>query len=739
MPRFAAIFTACAHALLAALPLSAEKADEAAPAAASQPDTPSFTAKERSLWSLQPLGDFPPPADSALPDPAWPRNDVDRFIAEKHARYALRPAAEASPRELLRRVFFDLTGLPPSWEQIAAFAATAPGPEREAAYERTVDALLASPRYGERWAQHWLDLARFAESDGYNLDGYRPQAWRYRDWVAAAFNKDMPYSQFVREQLAGDEIAPDDPDVLIATSFLRNPIYEYNQRDVRGQHQLILEDLTDTAGELFLGLSVGCARCHDHKFDPILQKDYYRLKAFFAPVLWRSDLKLATKEAERAFAEKQAAWEAATANIRAKMDALAGPLLEKNKRTAFERHREDIEAMMNKPVDGRTALEHQLATLAYRQVLHEVDIFNPLTALKKKEDKEAYKTLAEELKKYDHLKPAPLPDAFVATDAGPVAPPNPMKGKDGSDIAPGFPSILDPGEAAITPLPRSTGRRTALAQWITRPDNPLSTRAIINRVWACHFGRGLAGVPSDLGTMGEEPTHPELLDWLARRFVSEGWHFKKLHRLLVLSSAYRQTSQRPPDTALNAIDPGNRLLWRFPPRRLDAEQARDAMLAASGELDLTLGGPSARDAKTTRRSLYVAKMRNSQDDFLRHLDAPAGFISVSERQSTTTPTQALYLFNGEWVLARAKALAGRVSSPEELWPLAFGREASEKERALAEHFVRERLAEHGGFAGTEGGETATVLATPQGQSAWNEALAALAHVLLNSNEFFYLH
>lgn len=700
---------------------------------------PVFSAKDRSLWSIQPLAEVMPPALESLRHPEWVRTEVDRFIAEKHDRYGLEPAPEADARDLLRRVYFDLIGLPPTLEEIRAFAATAPGPERDQAYEAIVDDLLQSPRYGERWAQHWFDLTRFAESDGYNLDEYRPAAWLYRDWVIKAFNTDMPYDRFVREQLAGDEIAPDDPDVLIATSYLRNPIYEYNQRDVRGQHQLILEDLTDNAGEVFLGLSIGCARCHDHKFDPILQKDYYRLKAFFVPILWRTDLKLATQEQQAEFARQQAIWEEATAAIREKMDALTRPLLERNKRVAFERHREDIEAMMRKPPHERTPLEHQLATLAYRQVQHEEKIFNPLTALKKPEDKQAWQALNEQLQQFDHLKPKPLWEAFVATDVGPVAPPNPMKGKGVEDVAPGFLSILDLGEAPITPLSHSTGRRTALAAWITRPDNPLSTRAIVNRIWHYHFGRGIAGVPSDLGNMGEKPTHPELLDWLASRFVKDGWSFKRLHKLLVTSSVYRQTAQRRPTAAINAVDPENRLWWRFPPRRLDAEQARDAMLAVSGELDLTLGGEVKDREKSTRRSVYLPRLRNRPDEFLQQFNAPAGFVSVSERQSTTTPTQALYLFNGDWVLARARAVASRVSGPEELWQRVLGRELQPRELALAEDFLRERLVEEGRFAGAEGGALREQLATPEGTAAWQEALTDLAHVLLNNNEFFYLH
>jgi hypothetical protein len=276
-----------------------------------------FTEEQRNYWFFQPVKKVSPPDAGGK----WVRNDIDRFIAAKQAEMKLKPAPEADRHELVRRVYFDLHGLPPTKEQIDAFV----NDKDPRAYEKLVDELLASPRYGERWAQHWLDLVRYAESDGYNADAYRPSVWPYRDYVIKSLNDDKPYDQFVREQLAGDEIAPDDPNVLIATAFMRHPVYEWNQRDARGQWDIILTDMTDTTGELFLGLSMGCARCHNHKFDPILQKDYYRLRAFLAPVQWRDDMKLATPAEKKAFDEQQAKWEAATAEIRAKMDALTKP------------------------------------------------------------------------------------------------------------------------------------------------------------------------------------------------------------------------------------------------------------------------------------------------------------------------------------------------------------------------------------------------------------------------------
>jgi len=641
-----------------------------------------FTDEQRKFWCFQPLAKVSPPEIAG----AWVRNDIDRFIAQKHAELKLDPAPEADRRELVRRVYFDLHGLPPTPAQIEAFM----NDQSPDAYEKLVDSLLANPRYGERWAQHWLDLVRYAESDGYNADEYRPAVWPYRDWIIKSLNDDKPYDQFVREQLAGDEIAPKDPNVLIATEYLRNPVYEWNQRDVRGQWEIILTDMTDTSGELFLGLSFGCARCHNHKFDPILQKDYFRLKAFFAPVHWRDDLKLATPEQKALFDEQQAKWGAATADIRAQMDALTQPLVEHKVEKAVDKFTEDLQSMIRKTPSDRDALETQLVGLCERQMTRERKTFEPMKSLKSEADKAKYKELEAQLKAFDNIKPAPLLDAFVATDAGPKAPPTVMKTRKGEqEIAPGFLTLLAPGEPEIKPIGNSTGRRTALANWITRPDNQLTTRVIVNRVWQYHFGRGIVATASDFGKLGEKPVFPELLDWLATRFVAEGWSLKKLHREIMLSAAYRQTARRPASEVAAKIDPANRFLWRFNPHRLDAEEVRDAMLAASGELDFKAGGP-AEDGNSMRRSIYTMKKRNNQNELLRSLDAPAGFSSVADRQSTTTPTQALLLMNGDWPLQRARKLASRVEKIDDAWLYAIGREPTARERETAETFIQKR-------------------------------------------------
>ncbi|MEI6872654.1 MAG: DUF1549 and DUF1553 domain-containing protein, partial [Verrucomicrobiota bacterium] len=642
-----------------------------------------FTEEQRKFWCFQPLSDSQPPKVSG----SWARTDIDRFIAQKHSELGLTPANEADAREFVRRATMDLHGLPPTPEQLESFL----NDKSPQAHERLIDSLLASPHYGERWGQHWLDLVRYADSDGYNADELRASVWPYRDWVIKSLNQDMPYNQFVREQLAGDEIAPENPDVLIATAYLRQPIYEWNQRDVRGQWDIILTDITDTTGELFLGLSFGCARCHNHKFDPILQKDYFRLRAFFAPLQWRDDLKLAGPQERETHAQQQANWEAASAEVRGKMAAMVNPLIEAEVGRAFKRFSDELKEMVQKPALDRAPLERRLANLCERQMERERRVFDPLKKLKSDEDKAKYKQLQEDLKAFDALKPKPLMEAFVATDVGTAAPSTSYKTRKGEqEVAPGFLTLLEPGEPNIAPVGASTGRRTALADWITRPDNQLATRVIVNRVWQYHFGKGLVASSSDFGKLGEKPSHPELLDWLARRFVAQGWSLKRLHKEIMLSATYRQTARREVPELSATLDPSNRYLWRFNPRRLDAEQVRDAMLATSGELDLKAGGAS-QDGNGTRRSVYTTKKRNNQNELLRSLDAPAGFASTAERQSTTTPTQALLLLNGDWPLARARKLANRVQTVNAAWDLVLGREPTEREREMADAFLRKRL------------------------------------------------
>ncbi len=646
-----------------------------------------ITDEDRQWWSFQPLAKVTPPV---VKDRGWAANEIDRFVFQRLTAEGLQPAPRAEKAALLRRVYFDVTGLPPTPEDVAAFVAdTSPD-----AYTKVVDQLLASPHYGEHWARHWLDLVHYAESDGFRIDDFRPNAWPYRDYVIRSLNDDKPYSRFVQEQIAGDELFPGDVEARIGTGYLRHWIYEYNNRDVVGQWTNILNDLTDTTADVFMGMGLQCARCHDHKFDPILQKDYFRLQAFFAPILPRDDLKLATPQMEAEYAEKVKAWEDKTADLRARIVAIENPHKAKAAEAAIIKFPPETQAMIRKPVAERTPWENQIAELAYRQVYYEYDrLINKMRGA----DKEKLVGLHKELTAFEKDKPPPLPQAFCATDTGPKAPPVtiPKKAAMG-EIEPGFLTILDENPAAISPtLPDSTGRRAALAQWLTQPSNPLSTRVIVNRVWQYHFGRGLVPTSSDFGKLGEKPSHPEMLDWLTQRFVSENWSLKKLHRLILLSSTYQQSARSPIEEKARLKDPENRLLWRATTRRLDAEQIRDAILSATGELDTRAGGPGDDWAKP-RRTIYTKVIRNTHDPVQEVFDMAEGFTSTSQRNTTTTSTQSLFMINSQWSLARAKAFAHNVaargkSGPDEAvvhaYRLAFSRDPSAAEREAARQFI----------------------------------------------------
>ena len=641
-----------------------------------------FSAEDRAWWSYQPVKKVTPPEVKGMRI----ANPIDQFITAKLSAEKLPQAPQAERIEIVRRLYYNLHGLPPTPEQVTAFVED----KRPDAYEKLVEELMASPRYGIRWAQHWLDLARYSESDGYREDAYRPNAWPYRDWVIKSFNDDKPYNQFVREQLAGDEINPDDPNVLIGTAYLRNGIYEWNQADAEGQRELIVNEMTDVTGELFLGLSFACARCHDHKFDPILQKDYYRLKSFFTGVQWREDMVLATPEEKAKHEQEMKTWEESCKEPLAAYDAFMKPKAESARAKARKFFPPEVQAMADKPEEQRTPYEKQIAYLVQRRV--SVEEGRALAKLKQSTD-----PALEGMKPFDATKPKPLPYAFVATDVGPVAPPTILKSRRGeTEVKPGFLTLLEPNDLDIKPLANSTGRRTALANWITDPKNPLSTRVIVNRVWQYHFGTGLASNTSDFGRLGPQPTHPELLDWLTTEFIAHGWSLKWLHRTILTSETYRQSSMVKPTELTNKVDPGNKLLWRANPQRLDAEQTRDTLLMLSGEMSDKSAGPGD-DATQPVRSIFTRKRRNSPDEFLTRFDAAPGFLSVPKRETTTTALQSLVMINGEWPLQRARAMAGRllkekVEDPKaqaaEAFRLAYSRPPTDEEVSGAVSFLK---------------------------------------------------
>ncbi|MFM7244040.1 MAG: DUF1549 domain-containing protein, partial [Planctomycetaceae bacterium] len=571
---------------------------------------------------------------------------IDCFVNARLAAEGIEPLGEADRETLVRRLFFDLLGVPPTPADVHVFLADA----ADDAYERLVDRLLADPRHGERWARHWLDLARYADSDGFRQDAFRPTAWRYRDYVVDAFATDKPFDRFILEQLAGDEFFPDAPAALVATGFLRQTPYEYNQVDVEQQRTAILDEVTDVTAEVFLAMGMACARCHDHKFDPLLRVDYYALQACFAPLVWRDDTPLASPPltaSQRAFVDR-------AAELARPLREIEAACHDERAWKGLERFPPEIKTLVFASPPARTPHEEQIVLLARRQLAFTPD---KLPEAERDRYRDAAKAVTEHTKAHGGDAPPAPPTAPTAADVGPVAPPTRIPDEGDDDVAPAIPEVL--GGARLEPdaVAGSTGRRAALARWIASPSNPLTARVIVNRLWQWHFGTGLAATASDFGTLGERPTHPELLDWLAAELVAHGWSVRHVDRLIVTSAAYRRAAHPPAHGHRGASrDAHGRLLWRQVVRRLDAEQVRDAALAVSGELDSRSGGPSVPPAKP-RRGLYTTTLRNTRDDLCDVFDGPDGSASCPQRNATTTPLQALFLVNGDWMLARARATA----------------------------------------------------------------------------------
>ncbi len=610
---------------------------------------------DRSHWSLQPRGTPQPPSFTQAADRDWPHNEIDAFVLARLRASQLRPAAEADRRTLIRRLYFDLIGLPPTPDEVEAFVRD---PSTQA-YEAVVDRLLASPHYGERWGRHWLDVVRYAETEGFEYDNYLPGAWRYRDWVIESLNADKPYDRFVLEQVAGDELASADRSLLVAAGFHRLGPVRRNagNQEVAGSRNEVLTEMTNTIGSAFLGLTVGCARCHDHFFDPIHQKDYYRLEAFLAAT-YEHNLPLASES-------EQAAWKKRTDELTAEIKRV-----EQELEKAAAGTRPDLESRLKD-------LERQLPP--------------PLDAICTVANDAARRTPIHLLERGNWDKP-------------------------GAAVGPRVPGVLLPDDAPELPAD-VPNPRTRLAEWIVDPGNPLTGRVIVNRVWHDHFGRGIVATPNDFGVNGDEPSHPELLDWLANRFIADGWRLKSLHRLIVTSGTYRQ-SARAIDAAASVKDPENRLLWHFPRRRLQAEEIRDAMLAVAGRLNLKAGGPSvmvpvesdlvellyapsqwqvtADRGEYDRRSIYLLAKRNLRLPFMEVFDQPDLQISCARRESSTHAPQALELLNGRLSNELADAFAERLAreaagDPGRQVDLAYrlvtGRPPSDREAGLAAEFL----------------------------------------------------
>jgi hypothetical protein len=713
----------------------------------------------KNLWSLRPVVRPPVPA---VANGEWARNPVDRFILSRLEGANLAPSAEADRATLIRRLSFDLVGLPPAAEEVEAFV----GDPRPDAYEQLVERLLASPRYGERWARHWLDLVHYAESDGYKADVLRPGAWRYRDYVIRAHNADKSYDRFLMEQLAGDELFPEDGEAMVATGYLRQWPYEDNGRDLDRQWRAILNDVTDTTGQVMLGLTIRCARCHDHKYDPILQEDYYRFQAYFAAMAPADDLPASPGDNLADYFERLRKWEEATRELRAERERLASPFQQQEEVAQGKIFPKHIQAMIKIAPEERTPYQRQLVVLAGQMLsVDPMKMANRMSG----DVRKRWDELSEELAKFDDMRPAPPAEARGVRDIGRVAPPThiPDWGTD-DDIPPGILTVLDSKPAAITPLPeraQSTGRRAALARWIGSPANPLTARVHVNRLWQHHFGRGLVATAGDFGVLGDEPTHPELLDWLAAEFAERGYSVKHIHRLLVTSAAYRQDSTSQADSPARHVDAANLLLWRMNPRRVEAEVLRDGMLAAAGDLEFVMHGesimpelpkdysaryawkPTPGSDQQNRRSIYLVVKRNVQLPLLDSFDLPDTHETCTKRVETTTPTQALVLLNDQWPLERAKALAqrlldgGAVSESDLVrgaFLAAFSRSPDERELALGTAFLRAQA--EGIRKQPGGGQKAP--APPRVPGDFERPLAAAlvdyCHALFNANEFMYI-
>jgi hypothetical protein len=606
----------------------------------------------------------------------WPHNPIDAFVLAGLEGHALTPAPQADRLTLLKRVTFDLTGLLPTRAERDAFLAD----DAPDAYAKVVDRLLASPHYGERAAQQWFDVVRYSETEGYKFDQTRPEMYRYRDWVIRSLNADLPFDRFAMLQIAGDELEPTNPDARIATGYLRLHPEESNGSNYREIRQDILNDITDNFATTFLGMTAGCARCHDHKFDPISQVEYYRLQAYFAAVFPRDDIVLAGPKEREAYAVKLSAWEAATKSLREQRAALLRP----NEKKVFDEYvaalDPETQAALKAPETERSPLQRQLAAYGGKQIVLKLNRIP-----RRRLDADGRKQVDVLTAKIDAIeKPSPLPVAHTVTDLGPEAPKvfrlsvgDYRKPK--AEVQPGVLECLETSPPPIEKLNASTGRRSALARWLCGPDQVMTARVIVNRIWQRHFGAGIVGTPNDFGAMGDRPTHHALLDFLAAELVREHWSLKAIERLIATSATYRQESDpaRNPTAALaDKCDPGDRLLWHQRSRRRDAESIRDGVLFAAGTLDERMFGPSAlpdlppalqnarsawtpsdKAADRNRRSVYCYHTRNLMLPLFQAFDAPTRNLSCPARTETSTAPQALVLLNGEFVLAQAQALA----------------------------------------------------------------------------------
>ncbi|HWG45596.1 MAG TPA: PSD1 and planctomycete cytochrome C domain-containing protein [Gemmataceae bacterium] len=633
-----------------------------------------ITAADRAFWSFRPIADPPLPA---IKDKAWPRKPLDHFILAKLEGRGLHPVRPADKHALLRRVTLDLTGLPPTPEEVHAFVRDS-SPN---AFAKVVDRLLASPHYGERWGRHWLDVARYGEDQAHTFAARLfPGGYRYRDWVVKALNDDIPYDHFIIEQIAGDLLKSGEAaEHLPALGFFALGPHYYEDGAARKLVQATeLDDRIDTLTRGFLGLTVSCARCHDHKFDPISQSDYYSLAGVFQSTKYQ--------------------------------EVPVGPasVIEKYKASQAKIREQDTKIKQFVKAEGKGQGEKKLNDAAKKKL----------------------KDLRRELDQLKKTAPPAPPIVHTLSEGQPADMRIYLRGnpdKEG-DVAPRRFLRIVAGEQP-PPFKQGSGR-LELAQAIASPKNPLTARVLVNRIWQYHFGKGLVGTPSNFGKLGERPTHPELLDHLATRFIASGWSMKALHREILLSATYQLSCQH--EERNNAVDPGNQLLGRMNRQRLDVEAWRDALLAVSGELDDRIGGSPADlgDGGNKRRTLYAKVSRHNLSNLLRLFDFPDPNITSGSRPVTIVPLQQLFVLNSEFMIARARALAGRLAAEDKddagrirkAFVRVYGRDASEREMQVGLAFL------HASEEQARPGEPKITL------SRWEQ----YAQVLLSANEFTFV-
>jgi hypothetical protein len=712
-----------------------------------------ISAADREHWAFQPVTRPAVPAANSVG-----KTPLDAFVTSALHSRGLKLSSEADRRTLIRRLKLDLLGLPPTPDETEDFVAD----ESEECYERLVDRYLADPHYGERWGRYWLDLVRYADTAGYKSDEDRPLAYRYRDYVVRSFNSNLPYDRFVAEQLAGDELEPDSEQAIVATGYLRLWPDESNASDVQKARQDALNDITSNVGAAFLGLTLGCAQCHDHKFDPILQADFYELQAYFAGILPEDRVPVSEPERLARFDAELAEWTKQADPLRKQLYDLELPARQKASHVKRLKFPADVIEAIDVRPEERTTRQRQLAFWAERQVDKEIKE-SELEKHLSEPDRVRRKELVAQLAALDASKPPAPPFAkamaVVDSDAGPAESFLLITGTYDSafdEVRPKGLSVLEPvstaAESLVVSRPGSSGRRAALAAWLTDPSNPLPARVMVNRLWQGHFGQGLVSNANDFGVQTPEPVLSDLLDWLAAEFVASGWDIKHVHRLIVTSAVYRQEGAlAAADPAAVVADPDNTLFWHYPRRRLDAEAIRDSLMLVTGRLAEGMYGPGVRPElpegfetgepwevnkiaqERDRRSVYVYAKRNLPHPFLAAFDLPDMHEACGCRVTTTTAPQALTMLNGSHVLAAAKGVAKRAlagsldpaQAVERAFELTLGRLPDDDERKAALDFVHaqeERIHRPGDdFA-----------------DAHAIAVTDLCHALLNANEFLYL-